>query len=84
LCARLPIKGGEYYASARRFEACSAREAMFDTASSLLRVASAITFEALLAKSCAAEFLGLVRNSLRLTSQELALTLCELLRFFGA
>ena len=35
-------------------EACSARELMFDNASSLLRVASVIAFEALLAKSCAA------------------------------
>ena len=55
LVARQPIKGGEYHTSARcRFEACSAREAMFDTACSLLRVASTIAFEALLAKSSAA------------------------------
>src|SRR5262249_14485429 len=42
------------YASARRFDACSAREAMVETASSLLRLASAITLDALVAKTCAA------------------------------
>jgi hypothetical protein len=42
------------YTSARRFVACSAREVIVDTASSLLRLASAITFDALVAKTCAA------------------------------
>ena len=63
---------------------------MVDTASSVLRLASAIAFDALLVKACAA-FCIFWPNSfvwsamrLRLPGDELALTLCEFLRFLDA